>query len=158
MNNTIPSNLIDQLMALSDMSTYSKFLAMNQDWISLIFALIPFAVFFCMDFHKNDKINIFLVVLSFAIVLFVTFSADVASNKMNKLTLNKSQIVLLKSIQVPEFQTLIQESIRKKGANLDAIKTAIKEYKQNDEKDKEKIENDENGRKGLELYNSIEVK
>ena len=111
-----------------------------------------------MDFHKNNKINIFLVVLSFAIVLFVTFSADVASNKMNKLTLNKPQIVLLKSIQVPEFQTLIQESIRKKGANLDAIKTAINEYKNNNEKDKERIENDENGRKGLELYNSIEVK
>ena len=158
MTDVISSDLLQQLMTLSDMSTYSKFLAMNQDWISLIFSLIPFAVFFCMDFHKNNKINIFLVVLSFAIVLFVTFSADVPSNKMNKLTLNKPQIVLLKSIQVPEFQTLIQESIRKKGANLDAIKTAINEYKNNNEKDKERIENDENGRKGLELYNSIEVK
>lgn len=158
MTDIISPDLIDQLITLSDMNACLKFLAMNQDWISLIFALVPLAVIFCIDFKKNNKINIFLVVLSFAIVLFVTFNADVTSNKINKLTLNKSQIVLLKSIQVPEFQTLVQESIRKKGANLDAIKNAINEYKDNYKKDKERIENDENGRKGLELYNSTEVK
>lgn len=157
MNDMISSDLLQQLMALSDMNTYSKFLAMNQDWISLIFALIPLAVVFCLDAYKN-KINFFLILLSFIIVLFVVFSVSMASNKMDKLTLNKPQIVLLKSIQFPEFQTLVQESIRKKGANLDAIKTAINEYKKNNENDKEKIENDENGRKGLELYNSTEVK
>ena len=156
MTDIISPDLIEQLMALSDMSAYLKFLAMSQNWITWILLFIPFAVFFFID--RLNKINLSLIVFSFAIISFVIFSADVASNKMNKLTLNKPQIVLLKSIQVPEFQTLIQESIRKKGANLDAIKTAIKEYKQNDEKDKEKIENDENGRKGLELYNSVEVK
>ena len=158
MTDIISSNLLQQLMALSDMNVYSKFLAMNRDWISSIFALIPLAVVFCLDFRKNNKINIFLILFSFSIILFIVFSTDVASNKMNKLTLNKPQIVLLKSIQVPEFQTLIQESIRNKGANLDAIKTAIHEYKNNYEKGKERIENDENGRKGLELYNSVEVK
>lgn len=158
MTDIISSNLLQQLMALSDMNVYSKFLAMNRDWISSIFALIPLAVVFCLDFRKNNKINIFLILFSFSIILFIVFSTDVASNKMNKLTLNKPQIVLLKSIQVPEFQTLIQESIRNKGANLDAIKTAIHEYKNNYEKGKERIENDENGRKGLDLYNSVEVK
>ena len=113
MTDIISPDLIDQLITLSDMNACLKFLAMNQDWISLIFALVPLAVVFCLDAYKN-KINFFLILLSFVIVLFVVFSVSMASNKMDKLTLNKPQIVLLKSIQVPEFQTLVQESIRKK--------------------------------------------
>ena len=78
-------------------------------------------------------------------------------NKIDKLTLNKPQIVLLKSIQNPEFQTLIQESIRQKGANLNAIRSAINRYEDNLKTNKENIEKDKNGQKGLELYNSIQI-
>lgn len=44
MTDVISSDLLQQLMALSDMNTYSKFLAINQDWISLILAFTPLAV------------------------------------------------------------------------------------------------------------------
>lgn len=55
MTDVISSDLLQQLMTLSDMSTYSKFLAMNQDWISLIFSLIPFAVFFLYGFPQKQQ-------------------------------------------------------------------------------------------------------
>ena len=156
MDNIISSQLFQRLIDLSDMSEYSKFLLINKDWIRWLFPLIPIGAFILAD-SSRKKFNIFLIISSIAIVLFIYYGYMLSFNKMDKLTLNKPQIVLLKSIQNTEFQTLIQESIRQKGANLNAIKLAINRYEDNLKTNKENIEKDENGQKGLELYNSIQI-
>ena len=156
MDNIISSQLFQRLIDLSDMSEYSKFLLINKDWIRWLFPLIPIGAFILAD-SSRKKFNIFLIISSIAIVLFIYYGYMLSFNKMDKLTLNKPQIVLLKSIQNTEFQTLIQESIRQKGANLNAIKLAINRYEDNLKTNKENIEKDENGQKGLEFYNSIQI-
>ena len=76
---------------------------------------------------------------------------------MNKLTLNKQQIVLLKSIKIPEFQILVRESIEKNGATIAAIYPAINKYKEIVIENKEKEEKNkkaERGQQGLALYDN----
>lgn len=158
MNSTIPSNLIEQLFELSDLNSYIQFFALHKNWILFIHPFLFVLFFLCFIIAPLNRIIGKLILIgTLSLLAIVTFSLLVASTKADKATLNNRQIALLKSIDINEFQTIVQASIRLDGANMKAISTAVSKYQKLYEDPKE-IERDENGRKGLELYNSIDAK
>lgn len=154
MIDVIPSNLIEQLIELSEMNAYLQFFAINKIGFAFsIFMLIFVILFF---FTKSIPIYSHIMIASLsATILLIAISLPITAYNLNSLTLNKQQMILVKSINVPEFQTLVQESIGQKGATIEAIESAFFIYRKSYPNGK--IMN-EDGRKGLELYNSIEVK
>ena len=76
-------------------------------------------------------------------------------------TLTQDQIRMVKSIDSPEFQTIVQKSILRNGATLDAINSAVKEFQENvtvkKPQENESLRN-KMGREGIELYNKTEAK
>ena len=150
----IPSNLIEQLIMLSDMSAYLQFFAINKIVLYFsIFILILVILFFVAKFIP---IYSYIMIASLlATILLIIISLSITVYNLNSLTLNKQQMILVKSINVPEFQSLGQESIGQKGATIDAIESAFFIYRKSYPNGKIM---DEDGRKGLEFYNSIEVK
>lgn len=150
----IPSNLIEQLIMLSDMSAYLQFFAINKIGLYFsIFILILVILFFVAKFIP---IYSYIMIASLlATILLIIISLSITVYNLNSLTLNKQQMTLVKSINVPEFQSLVQESIGQKGATIDAIESAFFIYRKSYPNGKIM---DEDGRKGLEFYNSIEVK
>lgn len=76
-------------------------------------------------------------------------------------TLTQEQIKTVKSIDSPEFQTIVQKSIMQNGATLDAINSAVKEFQENvavkKPQENESLWN-KMGKDGIELYNKTEVK
>lgn len=150
----IPSNLIEQLIMLSDMSAYLQFFAINKIVLYFsIFILILVILFFVAKFIP---IYSYIMIASLlATILLIIISLSITVYNFNSLTLNKQQMILVKSINVPEFQSLVQESIGQKGATIDAIESAFFIYRKSYPNGKIM---DEDGRKGLEFYNSIEVK
>jgi hypothetical protein len=150
----IPSNLIEQLIELSDMSAYLQFFAINKIGLYFsIFILILVILFFVAKFIPMYS---YLIIASLsATILLIIISLSIVVYNIHSLTLNQQQMILVKSINVPEFQTFVQESIGQKGATIEAIESAFFIYRKS--YPNEKIMN-EDGRKGLELYNSIKVK
>lgn len=150
----IPSNLIEQLIMLSDMSAYLQFFAINKIVLYFsIFILILVILFFVAKFIP---IYSYIMIASLlATILLIIISLSITVYNLNSLTLNKQQMILVKSINVPEFQSPVQESIGQKGATIDAIESAFFIYRKSYPNGKIM---DEDGRKGLEFYNSIEVK
>ena len=75
--------------------------------------------------------------------------------------LTQEQIKTVKSINIPEFQTIVQKSILKNGATLDAINVAVKEFQENvavkNPQENESLWN-KMGKDGIELYNNTAVK
>lgn len=154
MIDVIPSNLIEQLIELSEMNAYLQFFAINKIGFAFsIFILIFVMLFF---FAKSIPIYSYLMIVSLSsAILLIIISLSIVVYNTHSLTLNQQQMILVKSINVPEFQTLIQESIGQKGATIEAIESAFFIYRKSYPNGK--IMN-EDGRKGLELYNSIKVK
>ena len=154
MIDVIPSNLIEQLIKLSDMNAYLQFFAINKIGFAFsIFMLILVILFFVAKFIP---IYSYLMITSlFTTILLIVISLSITVYNIHSLTLNQQQMILVKSVNVPEFQILVQESIGQKGATIEAIETAFFIYKKIYPNGKIM---DEDGRKGLELYNSTEVK
>ena len=155
MDQTISLDLIKQLIQLSDLSQYSQFVALYGVLFLTITSLIFLAFFFALNTHKKPATIPFLFYLFF--VLFTLLNIFSINVQMNKLTLNKQQIVLLKSIKIPEFQILVRESIEKNGATIAAIYPAINKYKEIVIENKEKEEKNkkaERGQQGLALYDN----
>lgn len=153
MDQTILLDLIKQLIRLSDLSQYSQFVALYGVLFLTITSLIFLAFFFALNVNKKPVTIPFLFYLFF--VLFTLLNIFSVNVQMNKLTLNEQQIVLLKSIKIPEFQMLVRESIEKNGATIAAIYPAINKYKEIVIENKEKEEKNkkaERGRQGLALY------
>ena len=136
MDQTISLDLIKQLIQLSDLSQYSQFVALYGVLFLTITSLIFLAFFFALNTHKKPATIPFLFYLFF--VLFTLLNIFSVNVQMNKLTLNEQQIVLLKSIKIPEFQMLVRESIEKNGATIAAIYPAkIKKKKKKLKRQKE---------------------
>ena len=150
----IPSNLIEQLIELSDMSAYLQFFAINKIGLYFsIFILILVILFFVAKFIPMYS---YLIIASLsATILLIIISLSIVVYNIHSLTLNQQQMILVKSINVSEFQTFVQESIGQKGATIEAIESAFFIYRKSYPNGKIM---DEEGRKGLELYNSTEVK
>lgn len=161
MNNIDTSNLIDQLIRMSDYSLCFQFILMNKEKI-LVTSIV--AMFFLLLLTGEMIKNI--IRKRFAIILFAILSLSAVASQTAFLvslfsTLTQEQIKTVKSINIPEFQTIVQKSILRNGATLDAINSAVKEFQENvavkKPQENESLWN-KMGKDGIELYNNTAVK
>ena len=161
MNNIDTSNLIDQLIRMSDYSLCFQFILMNKEKI-LVTSIVT--MFFLLLLTGEMMKNI--IRKRFAIILFAILSLSAIASQTAFLvslfaTLTQEQIKTVKSIDSPEFQTIVQKSIMQNGATLDAINSAVKEFQEKDSRKKSQENKNfwsEMGKDGIELYNKTEVK
>ena len=155
------SSLTDQLIRMSDYSPYFQFVLMNKEKILMtsIVAML-FLLLLTGEMMKN------IIRKRFAIILFAILSLSALATLASFLvfmfaTLTQDQIRMVKSIDSPEFQTIVQKSILRNGATLDAINSAVKEFQENvtvkKPQENESLRN-KMGREGIELYNKTEAK
>lgn len=158
MNNIDTSNLIDQLIEMSDLSALSKFLIFHSDLltgftgISLLLLLVMMLA--CAEERTKNlpliKTTIFFAILATILSILTTVTIS-KRNDLRQTDLSKDQIALVKSIPSPIFQEFVKESIQTRGATISAIDIAVDrfEFKQS---------TIEKGTRGMELYNSVEPK
>ena len=155
------SNLMDQLIRMSDYSPYFQFVLMNKAKI-LVTSIV--AMLFLLLLTGKMMKNI--ISKRFAIILFAILSLSAVASQIAFLVslfsnLTQEQIKTVKSINSPEFQTIVQKSILRNGATLDAINSAVKQFQENvavkKTQENESLWN-KMGREGIELYNKTEVK
>jgi hypothetical protein len=149
----IPSNLIEQLIELSDMSAYLQFFALNKVWLFLsIFILLFVAVYFALV--STARFSSLMAVCSLWMMLLITVSWPIALAKVDVLILNKSQIALIKSISDSEFQFFVREQIKKDGLTIGAIDVALYRYNKHQENKKIMEEKNQKEAERLKLYDS----
>ena len=152
------SSLTDQLIKMSDYSPYFQFVLMNK--VKLLVGLI-FAIFFLLFLEDKIMKNIIRktsATILLVILLLLSFATLASFFVFMFATLTQDQIRTVKSIDSPEFQTIVQKSIMQNGATLDAINSAVKQFQ-----DVKQLQENESlwnkmGREGIELYNKTEVK
>ena len=158
MNNIDTSNLVDQLIEMSDLSALSKFLIFHSNLLAGftgIFFLLLLVMMLALveDKAKNlslVKTTIFFAILSIILIILTTVAIS-QRNDLRQKDLSKDQIALVKSIPSPIFQEFVKDSIQTRGATISAIDIAVDrfEFKQS---------TIEKGTHGMELYNSVEPK
>ena len=147
----IPSNLIEQLIELSDMSAYLQFFALNKVWLFFsIFAFLFVAVYFALV--STARFSSLMAVCSLWMMLLITVSWPIALAKVDTLTLNKQQIALIKSITNSEFQSFVREQIKEDSLTIGAIDNALYLYNKNQENKKLMEEKNQKGAERLKLY------
>ena len=162
MNNIDTSTLIDQLIKMSDYSPYFQFILMNKEKI-LVTSIVAmlFLLLLTGKMMKNIIRKRFAIIL-FAILSLLAFTTLASFLFSMFASLTQDQIKMVKSIDSPEFQTIVQKSIMQNGATLDAINSAVKEFQEKEDSQKKSQENKnfwkEMGREGIKVYNKIEVK
>ena len=158
MNNIDISNLINQLIEISDLSALSKFLISHSDLL-IGFACLSFLPLFvmcviCAEDKTNNrsilKTTIFFAVLSIVLTI-LTITTISQRNDLIRTELSKDQIALVKSIPSPIFQDFVKESIQTRGATILAIEIAVDRFEF-------KHSSIEKGIRGMALYNSVEPK
>ena len=155
------SNLMDQLIRMSDYSPYFQFVLMNKAKILVTSILtMLFLLLLTGKMMKNIIRKRFAIIL-FAILLLSAVTSQTAFLISLFATLTQDQIRTVKSIDSPEFQTIVQKSILRNGATLNAINSAVKEFQENvavkNPQENESLCN-KMGKDGIELYNKTEVK
>lgn len=158
MNIIDTSNLVDQLIEMSDLSTLLKFLIFHSDLLTGftgIFLLTSLLMFLaCVEDKAQNlilvKTTISFVILSTILIILTTITIS-QRNDLRQKDLSKDQIALVKSISSPIFQDFVKDSIQTRGATISAIDIAVDrfEFKQSAI---------EKGTRGMELYNSVEPK
>lgn len=172
MNNIIPSNLIDQLIDLSELGSIEKLFLHHPKLIWIISGV--FFIFLAYLFTSASKPqekpeaqkSVLLSLMSrewwilFSLVIcvipgFIVTSFNMGFRYLNEL--NQPQINLVKSIPSPEFQELMQNSIKVNGLTVSAVEESLLNY--------ERLylgKGPQNlldrGIKGLETYNNFKVK
>lgn len=155
------SSLMDQLIRMSDYSPYFQFVLMNKTkmLVTSIVAML-FLLLLTGRMMKNIIRKRFAIIL-FAILLLSAVTSQTAFLISLFSTLTQEQIKTVKSINSPEFQTIVQKSILRNGATLDAINSAVKEFQENvavkKPQENESLWN-KMGKDGIELYNNTAVK
>lgn len=161
MNDIIPSNLIEQLIRMSDYSLCFQFILMNKEKI-LVTSIVTmlFLLLLTGKMMKNIIRKRFAIIL-FAILSILAFTTLASFLFSMFASLTQDQIRTVKSIDNPEFQTIVQKSIMQNGATLDAINSAVKEFQENvavkKPQENESLWN-KMGKDGIELYNKTELK
>lgn len=175
MIDTNPSNLINKLIEISDLSTLSKFLIIHLDFLIIISLIssVPFLIMFMLEstpkYKRSFKLSTVLVAVITPILLFITTTIAMSKDSdFRQGELTKDQVVLIKAIPLPIFQEFVKDSIKIKGATISAIETAVSKYKDsNIEKNivkstniskTELYSNLEKGVKGIGFYDSIASK
>jgi hypothetical protein len=152
---------MDQLIRMSDYSPYFQFVLMNKTkmLVTSIVAML-FLLLLTGRMMKNIIRKRFAIIL-FAILLLSAVTSQTAFLISLFSTLTQEQIKTVKSINSPEFQTIVQKSILRNGATLDAINSAVKEFQENvavkKPQENESLWN-KMGKDGIELYNNTAVK
>lgn len=147
----IQSNLIEQLIELSDMSTYLQFFALNKVWLFLsIFILLFVAVYFAVV--STIKYSSLIAICSLGMMLLNIVSWPISLAKVDTLTLNQPQIALIKSITNSEFQSFVREQIKEDSLTIGAIDNALYLYNKNQENKKLMEEKNQKGAERLKLY------
>lgn len=158
MNSIDTSNLVDQLIEISDLSALSKFLIFHSDLLAGftgIFLLLSLLMFLSCVEDKSQNLILVKTTISFAILSIISIILTTVTiskrNDLRQTDLSKDQIALVKSIPSPIFQEFVKESIQTRGATISAIDIAVDrfEFKQSTV---------EKGTRGMELYNSVEPK
>lgn len=155
------SNLIDQLIRMSDYNPYFQFVLMNKEKI-LVTSIVAmlFLLLLTGKMMKNIIRKRFAIIL-FAILSLLAFTTLASFLFSMFASLTQDQIRMVKSIDSPEFQTIVQKSILRNGATLDAINSAVKEFQENvavkKPQENESLWN-KMGKDGIELYNNTAVK
>lgn len=161
MNSIDISNLMDQLIRISDYSPYFQFVLMNKEKI-LVTSIVAmlFLLLLTGKMMKNIIRKRFAIIL-FAILSILAFTTLASFLFSMFASLTQDQIRMVKSIDSPEFQTIVQKSIMQNGATLDAINSAVKEFQEKDSRKKSQENQNfwsEMGKDGIELYNNTKVK
>lgn len=137
--NEIPSDLIKQLTQLSDLNSFFKFVVFHFRWFE-IYAITAISIAFVAmvvvfltrkketfkKYHRamsNSIDVVFASVITQVVVLFI------ASYHLNYMPLNNGQINLLKSIDNPKFQELLEPYVWEHSSNINAVTIAVKDYK-----------------------------
>ena len=152
------SNLVDQLIEMSDLSALSKFLIFHSNLltgftcISLLLLLVMMLA--CAEEKTKNlpliKTTIFFAILSTILTILTTVKIS-QSNDLRQADLSKDQIALVKSIPSPIFQDFVKDSIQARGATISAIDVAVDNFEF-------KYSNIEKRIRGVELYHSVDPK
>ena len=172
MNDIIPSNLIDQLIDLSELGSIEKLFLHHPKliWVISVVLFIFLAYLFTSASKLQEKPeaqkSVLLSLMSrewwilFSLVIcvipgFIVTSFNMGFRYLNEL--NQPQIALVKSIPSPEFQELMQYSIKVNGLTVSAVEESLLNYERLylNKGPKHLLEL---GTKGLETYNNFEVK
>ena len=172
MNDIIPSNLIDQLIDLAEINSTEKFFFHYPLLIwAISVALFIFLTYLSTSAAKQQKnpegqksvlltlmpkewwILFDLVIC--AVPVFIVGASDAGFRHSKEL--NQPQIALVKSIASPEFQELMQHSIKVNGLTVFAVEESLLNYERLylGKGPKDLLDR---GIKGLETYNNFEVK
>lgn len=172
MNDIIPSNLIDQLIDLAEINSIEKFFFHHPSliWIisGVLFIFLTYLFTYSAKQQKNPEAqkSVLLTLMSkewwflfslavCSIPVFIVGASDAGLRHLKEL--NRPQIALVKSIASPEFQKLMQDSIKVNGLTVYAVEESLLNYERlYFGKGSQNLL--ERGTKGLETYNNFEVK
>ena len=107
---------MEQILALSDLNRFFRFIYLHQSDIYFFFFL---AILFLWLKEVKNSLFIYFTSLSFFVVLIVCLF--ISHSK-----LNEDQIRLIKSVDDTEFQSLVLQSIEQDGVTIDAIDNVLK--------------------------------
>ena len=152
------SNLTDQLIRMSDYNPYFQFFLINKGKLLIGFIVSILFTLLMEDEMMKNTIRKTFSTISFAILSLLALATLASFLVFMFATLTQDQIRIVKSIDSPEFQTIVQKSIMQNGATLDAINVAVKQFQ-----DVKQFQENESlwnkmGREGIELYNNTKVK
>lgn len=118
----LPTN--EQILALLDINPVFKFLCIYE--LEIIIGLfIIWCVHTIIDFKKIEKEGKLKIGIDYsAIILFSIFILTEIT--ISRYQLNEEQIKIIKSVENPTFQSVVDENFQKYGKNLYAIKHALK--------------------------------
>lgn len=172
MNDIIPSNLIDQLIDLAEINSIEKFFFHYPLLIwAISVALFIFLAYPSTSAAKQQKNpegqkSVLLTLMTkewwilfdlviCAVPVFIVGASDAGLRHSKEL--NQPQIALVKSIASPEFQGLMQDSIKVNGLTIYAVEESLLNYERLylGKGPKDLLDR---GAKGLEIYNNFEVK
>ena len=139
--NEIPSDLIRRLTQLSDLNSFFKFVVFHLHWIEIYtitliaISFVAMAVIFLMRkkaiLKKCDRAisySMDAVLVLFTMQMMAIF---IAGYKLDHTPLNNEQSNLIKSIENPKFQDLLELHIYEYGSNIKAVSKALKKFKNN---------------------------
>ena len=116
---------LEQILNLSDISWLFKFIYLHplpSILIPEMILIVIIPLFSAITKRKNTEK---IIAFSFSASVLFIISMMIALACMDSIPLNESQIQFIKSIDSPEFQFVMTESIQKHEATLKAIKITL---------------------------------
>lgn len=107
---------MEQILALSDLNRFFRFIYLHQSDIYFFFFL---AIVFLWLKEVKNSIYIYFVSICFFVVLVICIL-------MSHARLNENQIKLIKSVNDTEFQSLVLQFIEQEGVTIGAIDNVLK--------------------------------